>query len=105
MPDSDAKYRRRIEFAQLVAYLLIIGVVFYTWSGFEHRDKDICRAAQVNRDSTRDLVIAIHRLGEELVVGSSNPTEPTEQQKATLARFEEFKNQQLRLLDKEVCSG
>jgi hypothetical protein len=102
------RLRRRqhqMQFAQLCVYLVLIGIIIYTWSGFDRRDARICESAQANRDSTKNVVIAIHELGEQLVLGSTDPDSPTPQQQASLDRFEQFKNQQLEMLNSPVCDG
>lgn len=93
--------QHQIQFSQLIAYLLLVGMMIYVWSGQEQDDRQICETIRDNRNATRNVVVAIYDLGEDLVIGEGD--EVTPQQQATLARFELFRDQQLETLDGPVC--
>lgn len=94
---------RNIFFAQLCAFLLMVGVTIYVVSGFGARDQAICDTSADNRQAVRNLVVAIDDLGRDLVIGNGDPNSPTPEQQATLDQFEQFKEQQLKLLKDDVC--
>lgn len=95
------EWHRNVAAAQLVAYLMIITIAVLGFARFQQTQEDICRQAQANRQATRNLVVAIDALGQQLVLGSDE--KPTPEQLATLKVFKEFRDQQLTLLEGPVC--
>jgi hypothetical protein len=99
------RIHKRIGFAQLIAYLFMIAMIIWVYGGFENRDHAICDSAQKNRESTREVVVAIHELGESLVLGSTDPRSPTPEQQASLNKFKKFRNALLEDLAGPVCEN
>lgn len=93
--------QHRIAVAQLGAYLLILIVSFMGWGALAEQDKHICRSAEENRDAVRGVVIGVNDLGRDLVLGGND--NPTPEQDAVLAKFDEYKKQQLKNLEGPVC--
>lgn len=101
---EKARAHRRIAYAQLGAYLLILLVSVAGWLQLQARDDAICEASEQNREALGNVVRGTEDLGRRLVLGGEAGTITPEQQ-AVLAEFATFKREQLALLSGEVCPG
>lgn len=99
---EKAKAHRRIAYAQLAAYLLILLVSVVGWQEFQQRDEAICKASEDNREALTNVIRGTEQLGTRLVLGGEAGTITPQQQRA-LDEFAAFRVEQLALLDGAVC--
>ena len=102
MAKQDRTTRRhRIDLAQIMAYILIVSIFILGLYQANKQDDELCKITADNRQVTRNLVVAIERLGTELVTNGNSDI--TAAQQESLDRFAEFKESQLRVLELPVC--
>lgn len=104
MPEYDPRVRRRIYWAQTMAYVLIMSVIiagFATFSQQQHRN---CQNAYDNRLAIRAMSVAIAELGRNLVLGNKPEGHITEDQRLAMDEFDRFKTQQIEHLPLPDCN-
>lgn len=103
--DTEADKRAKRTFiAQLLAYVLIVGVaVFVSWRQ-EGLSDDLCTGAAENREALRAIVVGVGDLGEALIIGDAAGDDYISPQQAeALTRINEFEKQQLKTLELPIC--
>lgn len=107
MTDLTRKLRRRLVYAQTLAYLLIVTTAALGFLMFAETQGRLCRVSYENRVAIRTLISEISTLGENLVKNDSIGQPPgvplTEEQQDTLRQFREFEDSQLSRLELPTC--
>lgn len=98
-----ASRRRRINLAQLGAYLLIVVVAALGFSDISKTQENLCKTADRNRSALRGVIRAIDDLGSALVKDGRLREELSKEEKKALLLLENFREAQLRVLERPIC--
>jgi hypothetical protein len=104
MPETNRRVRRRIYYAQSLAYVLIILIAIVGFVDARETQREMCEGGRQNRLAIRTLTSEIAALGEDLVVGDRPRDQITPDQQAAIDRFQVFKAAQLQRLPLPICS-
>lgn len=103
MPEYDPKVRRRIYWAQTMAYVLIMSIIIAGFATFQRQQTILCENSYGNRLAIREMSTAIAELGRSLVVGDQPIGQITPEQHRAMQQFETFKEQQIKSLPLPDC--
>lgn len=103
MPEYDPRVRRRIYYAETLAYILIVTIAVAGFVSADRQRQGVCHAVYDNRQAVRDLTVAIKHLGRDLVLGDPPAGSITPDQRETLRQFSQFEREQLQELDLPIC--
>ena len=113
MSPIDKKYRRRIEAAQLLAYLLIVVICIFGFHEVDVQNQQRCEASEDYRTALRNTINGVVTFALELAEPppGSDPKHLTQEQKQDIAlyknRVKEFQRKTLEMVpDRQpACSS
>lgn len=102
MDTTDSK--RWYDYGWVMSYLGILAVaVLGFWDSSQQVDQ-ICNTAEENRIAITNVVSAVERLGEDLVLEGKPPSTATPEEQRAIDILMDFKERQMKLLDEPVCT-
>jgi uncharacterized protein HemX len=94
--------RKLIYRAQLIAYVLIVGIGIFGFWQAEKTQREICLSTENNRAVTAELVQSINALGTNLITDGRDFEDLTEQQQRALDTLDKFERNRLGALGPEL---